>query len=65
MRLDTDPFFCHIPAVRRGLCNRCDIEGRCVNGKTYAWSTKGVKVGECKCSCHVFKRDDSDENSHT
>lgn len=39
--------------VGQRTCQWCDVEGRCVGGKTYAWNSHGEVVGDCHCSCHM------------
>ena len=39
--------------VGRRSCQRCDDDGRCVNGKTHMWTERGEIVGECHCTCHM------------
>lgn len=34
------------------VCQRCVIDGRCSNGKTYSWDSSGIRVGACNCWCH-------------
>lgn len=45
------------PEPPQHVCQRCDVERRCVDGKTYSFTTAGVVVGECPCYCHMFKWD--------
>ena len=38
---------------REKYCRWCDLEGRCINGKTHTYTEKGTVTGNCKCSCHA------------
>lgn len=34
------------------VCPWCVIDGRCLDGKTYSWSTAGEHEADCLCTCH-------------
>lgn len=37
-------------------CESCVVQGRCINGWLWSWSTLGEKRKRCYCMCHFWKR---------
>jgi hypothetical protein len=44
----------------RPVCQRCDIDQRCLHGKIVWWEAAGRKELRCPCVCHTISSNCSD-----
>ena len=37
-------------------CQKCVVDGRCINGVCVSWDSNGPVKTKCGCVCHVFEQ---------